>query len=101
LTALRVSDPLPDGPESRIQAPRGSYVAVSVPRPDASGGNVWRIARPFDPNVIRQISEGFLDDALVIVFETIERGATAIVLALTLGETSEPLATRYFRVAVV
>lgn len=93
--------PLPKGPHTTIQAPRGGYVAVSVPRPLASTGNVWRIARRYDANVVRQVSERFVGNVLVVVFRTIGPGTTSIILAKTHGETRTALAASYFRVSVL
>jgi hypothetical protein len=93
--------PLPKGPQTTITAPRGTYVSVSVPKPSASTGNVWRVARRYDTNVVRQVSEQFVGNVLVLVFKTVRPGTTSIVLAKTHGETRKALAASYFRVSVV
>lgn len=50
--------------------------------------------------VVRQVSERFVDDMLVIVFEAVEPGTTTIVLATTAGESAVPIAASYFEVTV-
>jgi hypothetical protein len=47
--------PLPAGPVTSIESPRGELVALALPQRGA--GRVWRIARPLDAKVLREISE--------------------------------------------
>ena len=80
--------PLPPGPVSTVTTERGQLFAVALPRPKASTGLVWRIARKFDSRVVRQTTEGDLGNTLVVVFRAFGRGRTSIVFAATRGESS-------------
>ena len=80
--------PLPKGPASTYETHRGWLVAVALPRQPKSSGLVWRIARPFDSGVVRQISEGDLGKNVVVVFRVSGLGRTSIVFALTKGDAS-------------
>lgn len=90
---------LPAGPVSTVDVQRGELVAVALPRRGA--GRVWRIARPLDAKVLRQVSEGDVGTAVVLVFRATGTGNAAIALALTKGDTSSrALESRRFRVHV-
>ena len=97
-TALAMRGTFPTGPTTRIEAPHASFVTVSVPSPTESG-RVWRVAR-YDSKVVRQVSERFVGDVLVVVFETVEPGTTTIVLAETRGESAVSVAASYFDITV-
>ena len=90
--------PLPAGPRSQIQTSMGELVAIALPH--RSGGLTWRIARPFDAKIVRQVSEGDLGNQVVLVFRAAGSGATSIVLALTRGERAAAYESRRFDVAV-
>lgn len=47
--------PLPAGAASTITVQRGELVSFALP--ERSSGRVWRIAPPFDANVLTQVSE--------------------------------------------
>ena len=100
--ALADSSPigaLPSGPVTSIKAPHGELVAIALPR--RSAGRVWRIARPFDGNVLRQVSEADVGSSIVLVFRTGRSGSTTVSLALTKGDTStKALESRRFLVRV-
>jgi hypothetical protein len=49
---------------------------------------VWRIARPYDSGVLRQVSEAVVGPRVVLVFRVVGRGDTSLVFALTRGDTS-------------
>ena len=94
--------PLPAGPVSTITAERGTLVAVALPRRRPSSGLVWRLARPVNPAVLRQGSEGELDGAVVVVYRVVGKGTATVRLALTLGESSsDAVAVRIYRVVVI
>jgi hypothetical protein len=80
--------PLPPGPVSSITTTPGQLVAVALPRASEQSGLVWRIARRFDSNVVRQISEADVGANVVLVFKVVGRGKTSLVFALTHGDTS-------------
>ena len=80
--------PLPAGPVSTITTGPNQLVAVALPRASKKSGLVWRIARPYNSTVVRQISEADLDANVVLVFKVIGRGTTSLVFALTRGDTS-------------
>ena len=79
--------PLPSAPATTIVAERGSLVAIALPRQRPSSGLVWRLARPVDSAVLRQISEADVGPAVVIVSGAIGRGSAKVSFALTQGET--------------
>jgi hypothetical protein len=90
--------PLPQGPASTIQSQKGELVAFALPV--RSNGRVWRIARKFDVRVVRQVSEGDLGDAVVLVFKAVGRGTTTVSFGLTRGETAKALESRRYTVRV-
>ena len=89
---------LPAGPTSTIQAQRGQLVAVALP--SRSGGKVWRVARGFDANVLVQTGEANVGGSVVLVFRAKGTGSTALVFALTKGETAKAYESRKFVVTV-
>jgi hypothetical protein len=78
---------LPKHPTTTILATRGSLVALALPRQRSASGLVWRLARPADPRILRQVSEADLGPSVVIVFRAIGRGSTRVSFALTRGDT--------------
>jgi hypothetical protein len=79
---------LPDGPVTTVQTKPGLFVAVALAQPKKSSGLVWRVARPYDSDVVRQVSEAEVGRAVVLVFKVVGRGDTSLVFALTRGESS-------------
>jgi hypothetical protein len=79
---------LPPGPVSTITTKRGQLVAVALPHASPRSGLVWRIARRYDPGVVREVSETDVGANVVLVFEAVGRGKTALVFALTRGDAS-------------
>ncbi|MBV8949388.1 MAG: hypothetical protein JOZ99_00815, partial [Actinobacteria bacterium] len=62
---------------------------------------VWRVARPFDPRVLTQVSEADVGTSVVLVFRAKRPGRTTVTLALTKGDTSsKALESRRFTVGV-
>jgi tRNA A37 threonylcarbamoyladenosine biosynthesis protein TsaE len=49
---------------------------------------VWRLARRYDSNVVRQVSEADVNANVVLVFKVVGRGKTALIFGLTRGDTS-------------
>jgi len=87
------------GPASNIAVRHGELVAVALPQRPA--GRVWRVARPFDSRVLRQVSEANVGSSVVLVFRARRAGATTLSLALTKGDTSSvALESRRFHVRV-
>ena len=91
--------PLPAGPVATIEAQHGELVALALPQ--RSGGRVWRVARPIDGAVLRQVSEANVGPSVVLVFRAASPGRATVSLALTKGDTSgKALESRLFRVRV-
>jgi hypothetical protein len=90
---------LPQGPVASIDSQRGELVAVALPQ--RSAGRVWRVARPVNASVLRQVSEANVGASVVLVFRAVGRGDTTVALALTKGDTSSSaLEARRYRVHV-
>jgi hypothetical protein len=85
--------PLPAGPVSSTTTQPGQLVAVALPKARPGTGLVWRLARPYDPKMVRQLSEADVGRNVVLVFKVVGRGDAALVFALTRGDTS-PLAVK-------
>jgi hypothetical protein len=85
--------PLPAGPVSTTTTSPGQLVAVAMPKARQGTGLVWRLARPYNSRVVRQVSEGDLGRDIVLVFKVVGRGSTELVFALTRGDTS-PVAVK-------
>jgi hypothetical protein len=62
---------LPAGPLSSIEAQRGELVAVAVPQ--RGGTRFWRVARPIDSGVLRQVSEARIGSSVVLIFRATDR----------------------------
>lgn len=90
--------PLPAGPTQHITAPKGQLVAFALPA--ASSGRVWRVARVYDSEVLRQVSEADIGPNVVVVYRAIGRGKTTVAYGLTRGETRHAYASRRFAVTV-
>jgi hypothetical protein len=101
-TAARASSPpigpLPPGTRATVSTKAGELVAIALPhRP---GGRVWRIARPFDGSVLREVSEADVGSNVVIVFKAVRPGTLTLSYALTRGETTMALEARTFAVRI-
>jgi hypothetical protein len=79
---------LPAGPVSTVTTSPNQLVAVALPHAPAKSGLVWRLARRYDPRVVRQVSETDIDTNVVLVFRVVSRGKTSLVFGLTRGDTS-------------
>jgi hypothetical protein len=91
--------PLPAGAVTNIEVQHGELLAFALPQ--RSAGRVWRIARPFDANVLRQLSEANVGSSVVLVFRARSAGRTTVSIALTKGDaSSKALESRRFRVLV-
>jgi hypothetical protein len=91
--------PLPAGPVQHITTQRNQLVAVALPR--AAHGRVWRLARPVDPKILREVSEVDVPDgSVVVVFRSIGRGSGVLAYGLTRGETGHAFASQRFAIVV-
>jgi hypothetical protein len=79
---------LPRPVVTTVIAKRGSLVSLSVPAREPSTGLVWRVARPYDTRVVRQVGEADVGPAVVLVFRVVGRGRSSITVALTRGDSS-------------
>jgi hypothetical protein len=90
--------PLPAGPVSTFTTHKGELVAVALPA--RAGGRVWRIARPFNARVVRQIGEGDVGNTVVLTFRATGSGTTTVAFGLTRGETARAYESRRFAIRV-
>jgi hypothetical protein len=90
--------PLPAGPVQRITTERGELVAIALPH--AANGRSWRLARPVNPKVLREVSEADVGANVVVVYRSFARGSVTVSYALTRGETRHAYAARRFTVLV-
>jgi hypothetical protein len=80
--------PLPKPALTTVATTKGALVSVGLPARKPSTGLVWRVARPVDTRVVRQVGEADVGPAVVLVFRAVGRGRASITLALTRGEAS-------------
>ena len=90
--------PLPNGPTSAIQSQKGELIAVALPR--RGNGRVWRMARPVDARVLRQVSEANVGKNVVLVFRASGSGSATLSFGLTRGETAKAYESRRYTVRV-
>jgi len=88
--------PLPKAAVTRVTTAKGSLVAVSLPGQPPRNGLVWRIARPLDTRLVRQVGGADVGPSVVLVFRVVGRGHASLQFALTRGDTS-PKAVRAVR----
>ena len=88
--------PLPPPAVTKVTTAKGSLVAVSLPARPAGTGLVWRVARPLDTRVVRQVGEAGVGPSVVLVFRVVGRGRASLHFALTRGDAS-PKAVRAVR----
>ena len=88
--------PLPTPAVTKVTTAKGSLVAVSLPARPAGTGLVWRVARPLDARVVRQVGEAGVGPSVVLVFRVVGRGRASLHFALTRGDAS-PKAVRAVR----
>jgi hypothetical protein len=101
MTPTALADSTPVGPLPRpavttVTTRQGSLVAVSLRSRPAGTGLVWRVARPVDSRVVRQVAEADVGPAVVLVFRVVGAGRTSLHFALTRGDAS-PKALRAVR----
>jgi hypothetical protein len=80
--------PLQAGPVSATTTAPNQLVAVALPRAPRHSGLVWRLARHYDSQIVRQISEADVGANVLFVFKVVGRGNTSLVFALTRGDAS-------------
>lgn len=80
--------PLPAGPVSVTTTAPNQLVAVALRRAPRQSGLVWRLARRYDSQIVRQISEADIAGNVLLVFKIVGRGNTRLVFAMTRGDTS-------------
>ncbi len=90
--------PLPPGPVTTVTIKKGELLAVALPRQQASSGLVWRLARPVNAKVARQVAEADVDPSVVVVFKIVGTGQATIVFAATKGETAKAYQSRTYKV---
>jgi hypothetical protein len=87
--------PLPPGPVASTTTHTGQLVAVALPHLRRGAGYSWRIARRYDANVVREVSEADVGTSVVLVFRVVGRGDTSLVFALTRGDASAKAVKAY------
>ena len=92
--------PLPKGPVFQVKVLRAASFAIRAPKRPANSGLVWRVARQFDPKVVRQVGEGEDRRDVWLRFKAVGVGTTKVVLALTKGETRKAYAARSWVITV-
>ena len=80
--------PLPTPAVTTVTTAKGSLVAVGLPARPAGTGLVWRVARPLDTRVVRQVGEAGVGPSVVLVFRVVGRGRASLHFALTRGDAS-------------
>ena len=90
--------PLPPGPRATLVTEKGQLVAVALPH--RSKGRVWRIARPVNAVVLRQISEADVGSSVVLVFRAAGAGTARLAFGLTRGERPKAYESRAYTVIV-
>ena len=92
--------PLPKGPVFQVNVLRDASLVIRAPKRPANSGLVWRVARKFNPKVVRQAGEG--EDRLNVQLRlrAVGVGTTKVVLALTKGETRKAYAARTWVITV-
>src|SRR6476619_1501893 len=80
--------PLPTPRVTKVTTAKGSLVAVGLPARPAGTGLVWRVARPLDTRVVRQVGEAGVGPSVVLVFRVVGRGRASLHFALTRGDAS-------------
>src|SRR5690348_6207646 len=86
--------PLPPGPSVAVKATVGGTFSATLPKPSVSGG-AWRIARPFDSTVARQVGEATTSSGGArVTFRALDEGTTRVVFAHTRGERAHAYVAR-------
>ena len=80
--------PLPKGASSTVTTHRGRFVAVALPHRPKSSRARLALARPFDTDIMHQVSEADVGKNVVVVFNVSGKGRASIVYALTKGDSS-------------
>ena len=88
---------LPKGPVTTVRTPKGTLVALALPR---LKGLSWRLARQVDSRVVVQVGEGNVGTSVVITFRAKAAGHTKVIYAATRGESSVARAARTLDVTI-
>jgi hypothetical protein len=80
--------PMPAGPVTTTTTKPGLLLAVALQHASRTSGLTWRLARRYDPTILRQVSEADIGNSVVLVFKIVGRGDTSLVFALTRGDAS-------------
>jgi hypothetical protein len=92
--------PLPKGPVTTVKPSVGASFTVTLAKPGAAG-RVWRVARAYDSEVVREVGEGTRSNGSIwVTYRAVGAGTTRVVYALTSGERTHAYAARTFRVVV-
>ena len=94
--------PLPAGPVQTITVKKGQLVALALPRPSRSSGLVWRVARAYDAEVVRQTEEADVgSSSIVVVMKATGTGRTTVYFAQTRGDAgTQALKALRFKITV-
>ena len=90
---------LPKGPTIPAHLGVGKTYTVVIPKPKVAG-RVWRIARPVNGKVVREVAEGETAGSIWVRFRGVASGTAKVVFALTLGERSHAYAARTWSFSV-
>jgi hypothetical protein len=88
---------IPAGPISTILTARGQLVSIALPH---SATRSWRLARPLDPKVLREVGEADVGSNVVVVFKAFAKGKATIVYARARGEGGTADASRTYVVTI-
>jgi predicted secreted protein len=88
---------LPAGTLSEIKTTRGELVSIALPK---KSGLSWRLARNTNTNIVREVSEADVDNAVVIVFKALKPGHANVIYAQTRGESTTAKAAKTFSITV-
>jgi predicted secreted protein len=88
---------VPAGPVTAIRVQHGQLFSVALPH---RAGKSWRIGRPFDSKIVREVTEADVGNQVVVVFRAVSRGSTKLVYALTRGESTTAAASSTYTITV-
>jgi len=89
---------LPKAQLVTVSVAHGGLVSVALPA--RAAGLEWRLARPFDGKIVREVGEADVGANVVVVFAAMQPGNTTLVYALTKGETPKAYKAIEYKVVV-